>query len=307
MAIKKRYGNLSTAEGVSRSLGRGLDALISTEAPQTQGTSTICEISLANIQPNPDQPRRVFDDQALDELAASIREIGIIQPITLRERDKGQYEIIAGERRWRACQRAGVQTIPAYVRKVSDETMMEMALVENIQRQDLNAIEVALAYQHLLNTTGLTQERVAERVGKSRAQVANFMRLLRLPAEVQMALQSKQIEVGAARALLGLDSPSEQVKMFREIQKNKYNTRQVEELVNAIKAGETTAKQTAVNKQKLSAIQGEIEKQLVATLKGIKVKVSCSTENSGKIVLPFKSAEELEQLMQLLRINKDNG
>lgn len=301
MAIKKRYNNLGGNDSINRTLGRGLDALISTEAPQTQGSSKINEIPLSQIQPNPDQPRRVFDDQALEELAASIREIGIIQPITVREKDNGQYIIIAGERRWRASQRAGLTSIPAYVRTVSDETMMEMALVENIQRQDLNAIEIALAYQHLLNTTGLTQERLAERVGKSRAQVANFMRLLRLPAEVQMALQSKQIEVGAARALLGLDSPSEQVRLFREIQKNKYNTRQVEEYVNAIKTGMTTAKATAANKKKLSERQNEIIGMFANSLGKINVKVSCATQNSGKVILSFKSAEELEFILNFFR------
>lgn len=300
MAIKKRYNNLGN-DSVNRTLGRGLDALISTEAPQAQGSSKINEIPLSKIHPNPDQPRRVFDEQALEELAASIREIGIIQPITVREKDNGQYEIIAGERRWRASQRAGISTIPAYIRTVSDETMMEMALVENIQRQDLNAIEIALTYQHLANSTGLTQERIAERVGKSRAQVANFMRLLRLPAEVQMALQSRQIDVGAARALLGLDSPSEQVRLFREIQKNKYSTRQVEEYVNAIKSGKTTAKATAANKKKLADRQKEIQQLFGSSLANLKVKVSCSTENTGKIILPFKSAEDLELILKLFR------
>ena len=303
MAIKKRYSNLGGNDALGRTLGRGLDALISTEAPQAQGSSTINEIPISQIQPNPEQPRRDFDDKALEELAASIREIGIIQPITLREREEGKYEIIAGERRWRASQRAGLTSIPAYVRTVSDETMMEMALVENIQRQDLNAIEIALAYQHLINSTGMTQERVAERVGKSRAQVANFMRLLRLPAEVQMALQSKQIEVGAARALLGLESPSEQVKLFRQIQENKYSTRQVEEYVNAIKRGATTAKATASNKKMLVARENVIQKAIVTVLKDIKVKVSCTTEESGKIVLPFKSAEELERILEHFRTN----
>lgn len=301
MAIKKRYSNLGGNDSINRSLGRGLDALISTEAPQPQGSSKINEIEISQIQPNPDQPRRDFDDKALDELAASIREIGIIQPITLREREHGKYEIIAGERRWRASQRAGLTSIPAYVRTVSDETMMEMALVENIQRQDLNAIEIALAYQHLINSTGMTQERVSERVGKSRAQVANFMRLLRLPAEVQMALQSKQIEVGAARALLGLESPSEQVRLFREIQKNKFSTRQVEEYVNAIKNGTTTTKATVANKKALAARQSQLEEAITAVLKGMKVKVACTTENSGKITIPFKSADELENILKHFR------
>ena len=300
MAIKKRYNNLGGTDHLNRTLGRGLDALISTEAPQTQGSSTINDIQLSQIQPNPDQPRRDFEEKALDELAASIREIGIIQPITVRERDHGMYEIISGERRWRAAQRAGLSSVPAYVRTVSDETMMEMALVENIQRQDLNSIEIALAYQHLVNSTGMTQERVAERVGKSRAQVANFIRLLRLPAEVQMALQNKEIEMGHARALLGLDSPSEQVRLFREIKKNNYNTRQVENLVNAIKKGVTTAKKAAQEKHTLAAHYKEMQKRLATLLNGMKVKVSCTTKDSGKISIPYTSNEEFEKIIAML-------
>lgn len=300
MAIKKKYTNFSS-EGTTRTLGRGLDALISTEAPQAQGSSTINEIPVSQIQPNPEQPRRVFNDEALDELAASIREIGIIQPITLREKEPGSYMIIAGERRWRASQRAGLKTVPAYIRTVSDETMMEMALVENIQRQDLNAIEIALAYQHLINTTGMTQERVAERVGKSRAQIANFMRLLRLPAEVQMALQSKEIEMGAARALLGLESPSEQVRLFREIKRNKYSTRQVEDYVNAIKKGITTAKKTAADRKLLAAREKELQSRISGAISGINTKVSCTTSDSGKITLVFKNLEELELILNVLK------
>ena len=301
MAIKKRYDNILSSSPASRGLGRGLDALISAEAPQAQGSSTISEIALTQISPNPEQPRRDFDETALDELASSIREIGIIQPITVREKEAGKYEIIAGERRWRASERAGLTTIPAYVRTVSDETMMEMALVENIQRQDLNAIEIALAYQHLVNATGLTQEKIAERVGKSRAQVANFMRLLRLPAEVQMALQSKEIEMGAARALLGLDSPSEQVRIYREIKKNNYTTRQVEDLVNAIKKGTNTATRTANEKKALAAREQELQQHFSQIFKDMKVKVSCTTANSGKLTIPYRTAEELEELMRIIR------
>lgn len=302
MAIKKRYNNVLGGSSAPRGLGRGLDALISVEAPQAQGSSTINEIEIVKISPNPEQPRRDFDEAALDELAASIREIGIIQPITLREKDNNTYEIIAGERRWRASQRAGLTTIPAYVRTVSDETMMEMALVENIQRQDLNAIEVALAYQHLVNATGLTQDKVAERVGKSRASVANFMRLLRLPAEIQMALQSKQIEMGAARALLGLDSPSEQVRIYREIKKHNYSTRQVEDLVNAIKKGQTTVKKSVEEKKMLAAREKQLQSAVNSAFRGMKAKISCTTANSGKLSIPFRSSEELEMIMSKLGI-----
>ena len=209
MAIKKRYGN---------ALGRGLDALISTEDVRPQGSSTINEIPVSQIEANPNQPRREFDQNALLELANSIREIGIIQPITLRQIADDRYQIIAGERRWRASQMAGLTAVPAYIRTIKDENVMEMALVENIQREDLNAIEIALAYEHLLSSTGMTQEKVAERVGKSRTAIANYLRLLKLPAQVQMALQNKEIDMGHARALLAVDSPSLQVKLFKEIQ-----------------------------------------------------------------------------------------
>lgn len=174
------------------SLGRGLDALISTDAVRTQGSSTINEIAIDQIEANPNQPRREFDDEALQELAHSIREIGIIQPITLRQTAENRFQIIAGERRWRASQLAGLKAIPAYIRTIKDENVMEMALVENIQREDLNAIEIALAYEHLLEGSGMTQEKVSERIGKSRTAITNYLRLLKLPAQVQMALQRKK-------------------------------------------------------------------------------------------------------------------
>ena len=172
MAVHKKYN----------ALGRGLDALISTENVRTQGSSTINEIAIDQIEANPNQPRREFDEESLRELAISIREIGIIQPITLRQVADNRFQIIAGERRWRASQMAGLKAIPAYIRTINDENVMEMALVENIQREDLNAIEIALAYEHLIENTGMTQEKVSERVGKSRTAITNYLRLLKLPA-----------------------------------------------------------------------------------------------------------------------------
>ena len=210
MAVRKKYN----------ALGRGLDALISTEAVRTQGSSTINEIPIDQIEPNADQPRSLFNEEALQELAHSIREIGIIQPITLRQIAENKFQIIAGERRWRASQLAGLKSIPAYIRTIKDENVMEMALVENIQREDLNSIEIALAYEHLLEQSGMTQEKVSERVGKSRTAITNYLRLLKLPAQVQMSLQKKEIDMGHARALLALDSPSLQLKLFRETLKN---------------------------------------------------------------------------------------
>ena len=196
-------------------LGRGLDALLSMEEVKTEGSSSINEIELSKISVNPNQPRREFDETALEELADSIREIGIIQPITLRKVSDDEYQIIAGERRYRASQKAGLDTIPAYIRTADDENVMEMALIENIQREDLNSVEIALAYQHLIEQYDLTQERLSERVGKKRTTIANYLRLLKLPAPIQMALQNKQIDMGHARALITLGDPKLQVKNIR--------------------------------------------------------------------------------------------
>ena len=221
MAVHKKYNR----NAKTNALGRGLDALISTETVSTQGSSTINEVPIEQIEANPNQPRREFDQIALEELANSIKQLGLVQPITLRQLDESKFQIIAGERRWRASQLAGLTAIPAYIRTIKDENVMELALVENIQREDLNAIEIALAYEHLQEKSGMTQERVAERVGKSRAAVANYLRLLKLPAQVQMALQKKEIDMGHARALLSLNSPSQQIKLFHEIQKNAFRDR----------------------------------------------------------------------------------
>ena len=197
-------------------LGRGLDALIDTaDEIRTNGSSSINEIRIEDIHPNPNQPRHEFDEAALAELAESIRQLGIVQPVALRQMDDGTYQIIAGERRWRASKLAGLQTIPAYIRTASDENMMQMALVENIQREDLNAIEVALAYQKLIEQYHLTQETLSEKVGKKRATVANALRLLKLPAQVQMALRNKQLSQGHARAILSAQDPRAQLKLFR--------------------------------------------------------------------------------------------
>lgn len=297
MAVKKKF----TTVGKGAALGRGLDALISTEEVRTEGSSTINEIPISEIEANPNQPRRDFDEEALNELAASIREIGIIQPITLHQISSNRYQIIAGERRWRASQLAGLQTIPAYIRTLDDATIMELALVENIQREDLNAIEVALAYQQLLSADGMTQEKVSQRVGKSRTAVANSLRLLRLPAQVQMALQKKEIDMGHARAILAIESPSQQVKVFNEVVKNGYNVRQVEDLVQKIKSSENL---TAIGKklkpsQKLPAEYEMLQKHLTKFF-GTKVKMACSPKGKGKITISFNDTSELEQVLAKL-------
>lgn len=291
MAVHKKYN----------ALGRGLDALISTEEVRPQGSSTINEIAIDLIEANPNQPRREFDQQALQELATSIREIGIIQPITLRQVEDNRFQIIAGERRWRASQLAGLKAIPAYIRTISDENVMEMALVENIQREDLNAIEIALAYQHLLDNDGMTQEKVSERVGKSRAAIANYLRLLRLPAQIQLSLQNKELDMGHARALLALNSPSMQIRLYKEIMKHNYSVRKVEEMVNILKNGEDiqTATKTLHGKTSLPE-EYEVLKKRIADKLSTNVQMSCSAKGKGKITIPFASDEELERIITLL-------
>ena len=290
MAVHKKYN----------SLGRGLDALISTDAVRTQGSSTINEIAIDQIEANPNQPRREFDDEALQELAHSIREIGIIQPITLRQTAENRFQIIAGERRWRASQLAGLKAIPAYIRTIKDENVMEMALVENIQREDLNAIEIALAYEHLLEGSGMTQEKVSERIGKSRTAITNYLRLLKLPAQVQMALQKKEIDMGHARALLALDSPALQIKLFKEILKNGYSVRKVEELVQALKNGDDieSGKKKIIARNQLPEEFCELRNQLASFL-NTKVQMTCSPKGKGKISIPFANEAELERIMNL--------
>lgn len=303
MAVHKRYNRSGSVLG--RGLddiekGQGLDALIDTNGVRTQGTSTINEIPLTQIEANPNQPRRDFDPDALQELANSIREIGIIQPITLRQVADERFQIIAGERRWRASQIAGLNAIPAYIRTIKDENVMEMALVENIQREDLNAIEIALAYEHLLEGEGMTQEKVSERVGKSRTAITNYLRLLKLPAQVQMALQKKEIDMGHARALLAVDSPSLQIRLFNEVQKHGYSVRKVEEMAQMLKNGEDvdSGKKKIVAKTKLPEEFTVLRTRLSEFLQ-TKVQMTCSPKGKGKITIPFSSEEELEHIMNV--------
>lgn len=283
-------------------LGRGLDALIGTEEVHTQGSSSISEIALDRIHPNPNQPRQEFDQETLQELADSIREIGIIQPITLRQMDDGSYEIIAGERRWRASQLAGLTSIPAYIRTADDENMMEMALIENIQRQDLNAVEIALAYQHLLEQYELTQDRLSERVGKKRATITNYLRLLKLPATIQMALKNHEVDMGHARALLSLDNPSLQLKVFGEIQRQHLSVRKVEEMVKRLVEGETIN----TGGQKLRPRQAKLSEQYSSLRDNLskffhtRVQFTCSEKGRGKITIPFSGEEDLERIVALL-------
>ena len=289
-------------------LGRGLDALISTEAVRTSGSSSIGEIEIGKIFANPNQPRRDFNEEALQELADSIKELGVIQPITLRKMEDETYQIFAGERRFRASQLAGKTTIPAYILKADDEDTMEMALIENIQREDLNALEIALAYQQLIEQHNLSQEQLSKRIGKGRATIANFLRLLKLPAVIQVALKEKKIDMGHAKALLSLESHSEQIALFNDIEKNGYTVREVEEMVRRIKEGNDTAATAVAQKKstdkKQDATFHQLKKQLTNFFQ-TPVQMTCSAKVSGKISINFKNEKELERIILIFdRLNK---
>ncbi len=281
-------------------LGRGLDALISTEEVRTQGSSYINEVEINKIKANPNQPRREFDEQALEELAESIKEIGLVQPITVRKMEDGSYTIIAGERRWRACQMAGYKSVPAYIRTVDDENMMEMALVENIQREDLNPMEIALAYQHLIEQYNLTQERLSEKVGKNRSTVTNYLRLLKLPASIQVALEKRELDMGHARTLLSLSNPALQNKLFAEIKRQRMSVRKVEQMVKGIKgnATEGNGKKSGSKKASLSSQYSELRKELSGIFKA-EVQFTCTDKGRGKISIPFSNENDLERIIEM--------
>jgi len=276
-------------------LGRGLDSLISLGDIRTDGSSAISDIEISRISPNPDQPRRSFDEESLEELAASIRELGVVQPLTLRLSDDGDYQIIAGERRWRAARLAGLGSVPAYVRTVSDSEMTEMALIENIQREDLNAIEVALGFKKLIDSYNLTQERLSERLGKKRATIANHLRLLRLPAEIQLGLRDRKLDMGHARAILAIDDPKIQLKVYKRILKEGLSVRAVEEIGRKIASGETSDP-----KEKQNA-PADAYKDLAGDLSkcfSTPVKISRSASGKGSIAFKFDNDDELARLVQ---------
>jgi len=267
-------------------LGRGLDALIDTSHVDTNGSSSISEIELAKIVANPDQPRRSFDEEAMQELADSIREHGVISPITLRDNGDGTYMIIAGERRFRASKLAGLERIPAYIRTAKDEQVMEWALIENIQREDLDAIEIALAYQRLMDDYNLTQERMAERVGKKRATVANYLRLLKLPAEIQVGIKDRLIEMGHARAILGTPSPERQLALYQRILRDGLSVRKVEALAQEDRLGKNP--QTKREANQYAALAKEVSRE-----SGLKVKIQ-----NNKVVIAFEDEDELRRIIE---------
>ncbi len=277
-------------------LGRGLDSLISMGDIRTEGSSAISEIDIDRIQPNPDQPRRTFDENTLAELATSIRELGVVQPLTLRDSGDGKYQIIAGERRWRAARIAGLTSVPAYVRTVSDSEMTEMALIENIQREDLNAIEVALSFKKLIDTYNLTQERLSERLGKNRATIANHLRLLRLPAEIQLGLRDRKLDMGHARAILAVDDPKIQLSLYKRVLKEGLSVRAVEELGRKL-AETANAERPPVSKNVKSEDIKVLEKSISGYFK-VPVSVTRTKGGKGSVTFKFSSDDELYQLVK---------
>ena len=281
-------------------LGRGLDSLISMDDVPARGSSVINDIDVTLISPNPDQPRTTFDEEALDELAASIRELGIIQPLSLRKTGPDSYQIIAGERRYRAAIKAGLTSVPAYIRTANDSELTEMALIENIQREDLNAIEIALTFKKLIDQYQLTQERLSERIGKKRATIANFLRLLKLPAEVQLGLRDKRVDMGHARALLSIEKPSLQLKLYNEILRRGLSVRKVEELAKTYRHADAAGEDTpATGGADSRANDYDILKKHLSASFRRPVQFTCNAKGKGKITFPFQNEDELEQLIAI--------
>ncbi len=282
-------------------LGRGLGALI-TDAndlgQNSKASASIIEVDIADIEANPWQPRTSFDEEKLNELASSIKEIGIIQPLTLRKIKHGKYQIIAGERRFRASIIAGLDTVLAYVRIAEDDTMLEMALVENIQREDLDPIEIAISYQRLIEECKLTQESMSERVGKKRSTIANYLRLLKLPAEIQLGLREKQISMGHARALISIDMPDIQIQLFEKIIKQDFSVRKVEQEVK--KMNESNGEKDDENKKSSLSEDYVTLKQQLSDFFKTNIQFKRNEDGNGKIVIPFRSDDELEKIINIL-------
>lgn len=264
----------------------------------------IANIEIAQIETNPFQPRTQFDEDALNELAGSIKEHGIIQPITVRKLGYDKYQLISGERRFRASQIAGLTSVPAYIRIANDQAMLEMALVENIQREQLDAIEVAISYKRLIDECSLTQEQLSQKVSKQRSTITNYLRLLKLPVEIQLAIRNGDLTMGHARALINIDSEDKQLDIYNQIVLNDLSVRDVEDLVRGVKseivkpAGDAPAKKES-DKAELTFEQKQIVDDLRAVF-NTKVLINRDTKGKGKIVIPFKSDNDLKRILDLL-------
>jgi ParB family transcriptional regulator, chromosome partitioning protein len=286
-------------------LGRGLGALLE-DSPsmekninvgESNSVGSINEISLSEIEVNPFQPRTHFDKDALQELSDSIKVQGIIQPITVRKLSRDKYQLISGERRLQASKLAGLEKIPAYVRTADDQQMLEMALIENIQRENLNAIEIALSYQRLLTECDLKQEELGDRVGKNRTTVNNYMRLLKLPPDIQAAIRDKKISMGHARALITIESIDRQLDIFRKIIEEDLSVRKVEELVRTTSATKTpVAKQPTEGGREIDTLQHQLTSHF-----GTRVNIK-SDGKKGEIKIPFVSVEDLNRILEILNL-----
>lgn len=277
-------------------MGRGLDALFGDIAPKSTPMSEMAEVAISEIEPNPLQPRTAFDDESLQELASSIAQLGVIQPITLKRRANGKYIIISGERRWRASQIAGLESLPAYIREVDDEDLHAMALVENIQRQDLNAIEIALGMQRLVEECGLTQEAMAEKVGKKRSTVSNYLRLLSLPSEVQLALKEGMITVGHAKAIASI-APEEQLKLLKKCVKRDLSVRQIEQIVRKLNDTTTPASiEDDEYPESYATLVDELERLLSDN-----ISIKRTKSGSCRITIECASDSDIEQLIKRLK------
>ncbi len=280
-------------------LGRGLGALIEDADIVKEQISGVADVELSLIEANPYQPRTNFDQESLEELASSIKEIGLIQPITLRKIADNKYQIIAGERRFRAAQLAGLGKIPAFIREVDNDSMLEMALVENIQREDLNPIEIGLSYQRLIEECNLTQEVLSARVGKKRSTVANFLRLLKLPAVIQKGLIDRELSMGHARALVNVDDADTQVMIFEQIKKYDFSVRKVEEIVRNLNEERKELENKKKGAPRYPHHFGTF-KEALDRFFASPVKLTADNRGKGKIVIPFKSEEELQKIVKLL-------
>jgi len=286
-------------------LGRGLGALIDGVEKEIleKKVEANQDISVDSIDSNPFQPRTSFDEQALEELAASIRKLGIVQPLTLRETITGRYQLIAGERRLRAAKLAGLTHVPAYIRTADDQAMLELALVENIQREDLDAVEVAISFQRLIEECKLTQEQLSERVGKQRSTVANYLRLLKLPAEVQLGIKNKQLMMGHARTLVNIDDPKKQMSVYYKIIDGGLSVRQAEELVRLLQTEKVKDPEKSERKRKLNQDFSQLSEHLNRIFSS-KVNFRINELGKGKIVIPFENAEEMERILGIFdRLN----
>jgi len=288
-------------------LGRGLDALIDTSnIKTTENTINLPnEIDIELIETNPFQPRKDFDEEALLELSESIKELGLIQPITVRKLDNGNYQLISGERRLRASKIAGLSKIPAYIRSANDQEMLEMALVENIQREDLNAIEIAISYQRLIDECNLTQEELSQRIAKKRSTIANYIRLLNLPVKIQSAIKEEKISMGHARALLSIEDEETQLMLYEQILKYDFSVRKVEEIVRELNADKKIENKTkAVTKNTDEYIQLQTR---LSDCFSSKVEFKRNSKGKGKITIHFNDDSELERIVAILdKINIKN-